>query len=149
VHKWIIAAGAVVALTGAYWLGYTKGETSTALAYEQRFKELKDAHEKAIRETVAAAEQADADRRATADQELAALRSRAADADAQLVRMREQLAAYRRAPVSDAAACARDRDRLAGMAVRCGELLKRADSALEWCRIELDAAGAKHLAAGE
>lgn len=149
-QKWmIVAAAVVVALAGAYGFGYSNAKTITTLAYEQRFKELKDAHEKAIRETVAAAEQADADRRAAADQELAALRSRAADADAQLVRMREQLAAYRRAPVSDAAACARDRDRLAGMAVRCGELLRRADSALEWCRIELDAAGAKHPAAGE
>lgn len=147
-QKWIIAAIAI-AIASAYGLGYTSGKTRTALAYEQRFKEAKDEHETAIREAVEAAEKADAERRAEADKELAALRRRAADADAQLVRMREQLAAYRRAPVSDAAACARDRDRLAGMAVRCGELLRRADSALEWCRIELDAAGAKHPAAGE
>lgn len=147
-QKWIIAA-VVIAIASAYGLGYTSGKTKTALAYEQRFKEAKDEHETAIREAVEAAEKADAERRAEADKELAALRRRAADSDAQLVRMREQLAAYRRAPVSDAAACARDRDRLAGMAVRCGELLRRADSALEWCRIELDAAGAKHPAAGE
>lgn len=147
-QKWIIAA-VVIAIASAYGLGYTSGKTKTAIAYEQRFKEAKDEHETAIREAVEAAEKADAERRAEADKELAALRRRAADSDARLNRMREQLAAYRRAPVSDAAACARDRDRLAGMAVRCGELLKRADSALEWCRIELDAAGAKHLAAGE
>lgn len=145
-QKWIIAA-VVIAIASAYGLGYKSGTTRTSLAYEQRFKEAKNEHETAIRAAVEAAEKADADRRAEADQELAALRSRAADADAQLVRMREQLAAYRRAPVSDAAACARDRDRLAGMAVRCGELLRRADSALEWCRIELDAAGAKQPAA--
>lgn len=149
-RKWmIVAAAVVVALAGAYGFGYSNAKTSTTLAYEQRFKELKDAHEKAIRETVAAAEQADADRRAAADQELAALRSRAADADARINRMRDQLDAYRRQPVSDATASIRDRDRLAGMAVRCAGLLKRADGALGWCRIELDAAGAKQPAAGE
>lgn len=147
-QKWIIAA-VVIAIASAYGLGYTAGKTRTSLAYEQRFKEAKDEHETAIREAVEAAEKADAERRAEADKELAALRRRAADSDARLNRMREQLDAYRRQPVSDAAACARDRDRLAGMAVRCGELLRRADSALEWCRIELDAAGAKHPAAGE
>lgn len=144
-QKWIIAA-VVVAVAGAFGLGYTTGKTRTALAYEQRIKEAKNEHETAIREAVEAAEKADADRRAEADKELAALRSRAAAANAQLGRMREQLDAYRRQPVSSAAACARDRDRLAGLAVRCADLLKRADGALGWCRIELDAAGAKQPA---
>lgn len=147
-QKWIIAA-VVIAIASAYGLGYKSGTTRTSLAYEQRFKEAKNEHETAIRAAVEAAEKADADRRAEADKELAALRSRAAAANAQLGRMREQLDAYRRQPVSDAAACARDRDRLAGLAVRCADLLKRADGALGWCRIELDAAGAKQPADGK
>lgn len=144
-----LAVGALVGiLAGVYAYGYDAGQDDTALVYERKIKETEARYAEHVKAITDEAERLDAERQAKADKELAELRRRAADADARLAGLRNQLNAYRRQPVPTAAACARDRVRLAELAVRGAELLERADGALEWCRIELERAGAKKVDSG-
>lgn len=148
-NKALVGVLAALAIGAAAWFiydsGFDAGHDAASLAYEKQIKEERAQHENDVRAVQAAADRSEAERRAKADAELVELRRRVARDDAALDRMRDELDAYRRRPVSDAAACTRDRDRLAGLAVRGAELLRRADSALEWCRIELEAAGARPI----
>lgn len=138
-----LAVGAFVGiLAGVYAYGYDAGQDDTALEYERKIKETEARYAEHVKAITDEAKRLDAERQAEADRELAELRRRAADADARLAGLRNQLDAYRRRPVPDAAACIRDRDQFAKLAVRGAELLERADGALEWCRIELERAGA-------
>ena len=144
-----LAVGALVGiLAGVYAYGYDAGQDDKTVEYEKKIKESEARHAEHVKAITDEAKRLDAERQEKADKELAELRRRAADADARLAGLRDQLDAYRRKPVPTAAACARDRIRGAELATECAGLLRQADEALGWCESELKRAGAKKVDSG-